>query len=70
MVRITVNRATCEGYANCLRSAPDIFDLDKQDTVVLKRDSVDDGDAGRVRQAGYDCPTNSITVTEDAAEVE
>ena len=64
MAKVTVNRSTCEGYANCLRAAPAAFDLDEDDLVVLKLAEVGDDDLPRVRQAAYDCPTNSISVTE------
>jgi len=41
---------------------PDVFDLDDDGLVVLKRDQVVDGELEAARRAAYDCPTDSITV--------
>ena len=69
MIRVTVNRDTCEGFATCLRNASDVFDLDDDGRVRLTQELVPDSERARVRQAAYDCPTESITfaAAEDAA---
>jgi ferredoxin len=64
--KVSVNRNTCEGYANCIRAAPGVFDLDDSDVVTLKREDLSEEDLPRVRRAAYDCPTNSIAVVDDA----
>jgi ferredoxin len=64
VISIKVNRATCNGYGNCLLAAPDIFDLGDDGLVVLKRDTVDDDQLALVRRAVYDCPTDSIELVE------
>jgi ferredoxin len=63
MIQITVDRATCNGYGNCVRAAQDIFDVDDDGVVVLRADSVEDDRLDAVRQAAYDCPTGSISFT-------
>jgi ferredoxin len=70
MLKVTVNRETCEGYANCVRAAPDVFDLDDDDLVVLKQDEPPDAQLSRVRRATYDCPTESISFTDDGEALE
>ena len=65
MIRIETNRATCSGYGNCVVAAESIFDLDDEGLVVLKQSVVGDDQLPAVRQAAYDCPTNSITVVEE-----
>jgi ferredoxin len=65
MINVKVNRETCEGYANCVRAAPDVFDLDNDDLVVLKQEQPGDEQVSKVRRATYDCPTESISFTED-----
>jgi ferredoxin len=67
MIRIEANRATCNGYGNCVVAAESIFDLDDEGLVVLKQDTVDDDQLKLVRQAAYDCPTDSITILEKDA---
>jgi ferredoxin len=70
MISVKVNRDTCEGYANCIRAAPDVFDLDSDDLVVLKQEQPADDQISKVRRATYDCPTESISFSEggEAAE--
>jgi ferredoxin len=68
MITVKVNRETCEGYANCVRAAPDVFDLDDEGLVVLKHEQVGDDQLPKVRRATYDCPTDSISFTPDGEE--
>jgi ferredoxin len=70
MIRVNVNRETCEGYANCVRAAPDVFDLDDDDLVVLKQEQAGDEQLAKVRRATYDCPTESISFTDDGEAAE
>ena len=65
MIRVTVNRDTCSGFATCVVVSETIFDLDDEGLVVLKRPLVEDDELDAVRQAAYDCPTDSISFTED-----
>jgi ferredoxin len=69
MIRIEVNRETCNGYGNCVIAAEDIFDLDGEGLVVLKQSEVGDEHEAAVQRAVYDCPTDSISIVEgsDAA---
>jgi ferredoxin len=64
MIRIQINRETCSGFGTCVMVADSIFDLDDDGLVVLKQGLVDDEHLAVVRQAAYDCPTESITLTE------
>lgn len=60
-ITVSANRGTCEGYGNCVRAAPAVFDLDDEGLVVLKEQQVRGDQLPRVRQARYDCPTDSIS---------
>jgi ferredoxin len=64
MIRVEVNRTTCNGYGNCVLAADSIFDLDDDGRVVLKQPAVDEAQLEAVRRAAYDCPTDSITYAE------
>jgi ferredoxin len=68
MIRIEVNRETCSGFGTCLVAADSIFDLDDEGLVVLKEALVGDDQLAAVRQATYDCPTDSIAYTEGVDE--
>jgi ferredoxin len=67
MIRVEVNRETCNGYGNCVLAAATIFDLDDEGRVVLKQPMVGDDQIEAVRRAAYDCPTDSITYAEGDA---
>ena len=65
MIHIKVNRETCNGYANCMKASAAIFDVDDDGLVVLKQDDVDDDQLAVVKRAVYDCPTDSISFTQE-----
>jgi ferredoxin len=67
MIRVSVNRDTCEGFATCVRNAPNVFDIGDDDRVTLTAAELPDSELGRIRQAAYDCPTESISFTRDAS---
>jgi ferredoxin len=64
-VKIIANLETCQGYANCVIEAPDVFDIDDSSAkvVVLQAtptpDLVDD-----VRRAAAACPVKALTIEE------
>jgi ferredoxin len=68
VIKIEANRETCEGFGTCVLAAESLFDLDDEGLVVVKEALVDDGLLGEVRQAAYDCPTDSITFVENAGD--
>jgi ferredoxin len=65
MIRVSVNRDTCEGFATCVRNAPKVFDIGEDDRVMLTTAALPDSELSRIRQAAYDCPTESISFTRD-----
>lgn len=62
---IKVDRDLCQGYGNCVLHAEEHFDLDDDGLVVLKKDTVDDGEVEAVRRAVYDCPQEVISLVEE-----
>jgi ferredoxin len=68
MIKVVANRDTCEGFGTCVLAAESLFDLDDEGLVVVKEELVDDGRLSEVRQAAYDCPTESITFVENAGD--
>jgi len=64
-VRIKIEPTRCEGFGNCVNAAPDLFDLNDDGRVVLKKDTVDDSRIDVVRRAVYDCPVNVISFTQE-----
>jgi len=67
-MRVSVDLARCQGYANCLSAAPDVFDLDDESglAVVLVDDPPPASYDG-VRRAARMCPVAAILVEDDAS---
>jgi ferredoxin len=65
-MRVTVDLSRCQGYANCVGVAPEIFDLDDasgQAVVIAPEPPRELHDAARQAVAG--CPVQAISVEED-----
>jgi ferredoxin len=61
--RVVLDLDTCQGYANCVMVAPEVFDINEQTGVaVLLQDSPDDSQRAAVEEAVRQCPTESISV--------
>jgi ferredoxin len=66
-MRVEVDLSRCQGYGNCVSTAPDIFDLSDAGTVlVIKQPELDDEAA--TRAAANLCPVSAISIIEEAAD--
>jgi len=65
-VRITADREVCIGAGNCVLTAPDVFDQDDDEglVVVLIPPEADPPDAGAVRDAVARCPSRALRITD------
>ena len=52
----------CQGYANCVVGAEDVFDIDDDGIVVLLRTTIDPADRARVETAARSCPVSALRV--------
>ncbi|HLU56118.1 MAG TPA: ferredoxin [Pseudonocardia sp.] len=52
----------CQGYANCVVAADDVFDIDDGGVVVLLRKEIDEADLDRVRDAVRACPVSALSI--------
>lgn len=62
-MKITVDRAKCEGYAKCVEVAPKVFQLDEKFISVVI-DPKGDADQ-RILLAAKVCPTKAIILEEE-----
>jgi ferredoxin len=67
MIEVKLDRGTCQGYGNCVLIAPDLFELDPDGVAVVNAALVPDARLRDLQTAVYDCPTNSISLVEDAS---
>jgi len=62
-MKLTVDRRACTGAGNCVRLAPDWFDQDDDEgLVVLLGDSPPDDLKPLMRDVVYACPTGAVRV--------
>jgi ferredoxin len=66
-MRIVADRDVCIGSGNCVLSAPQVFDQDDEEglVVVLVTPEVDQQDADVVRQAVARCPSGALHLVDD-----
>ncbi|HXT94268.1 MAG TPA: ferredoxin [Trebonia sp.] len=62
MIQVRANVRLCEGFANCLVAAPDLFDLDDEDKVIILQDELDETERSRVEEAIRSCPVSALTI--------
>jgi ferredoxin len=63
--RVEVDRELCCGAGQCALIAPEVFDQDEDDgLVLLLASSPEEGSEKGVREAAAVCPTGAITLLE------
>ena len=55
----------CLGTAQCVMTAPELFDLDDEDQSRPRREIYDESDLALARIAVRSCPTRAITLATD-----
>jgi len=64
MAQIVTDTHVCQGYANCLVTAPDYFDLDDDGKVALLAEHPTAADEPVVREAVASCPVRALKLLE------
>jgi 3-phenylpropionate/trans-cinnamate dioxygenase ferredoxin reductase subunit len=59
-----VDLGLCQGYANCINIAPDIFDLNDDDQVVLLNADFATADQPRIVDAVQGCPVAALSIAD------
>ena len=62
-MRAVVDRERCQGHAQCLVTAPDVFDLDDDSRSVVLTDPVPPGSVAAAQEAADRCPEAAISLT-------
>lgn len=68
VVRVEVDRATCEGHALCLVYAPEVFDMDDEERAVVMQNPVPEALRAGVEDAAGQCPVQAILLREVEAQ--
>jgi ferredoxin len=61
-VRVVVDRDRCVGSGTCEALAPDVFEVDDDGVLVVRRETPGDGEQSDVRDAVNACPTRALTL--------
>lgn len=65
-MKVLIDRARCVGAGQCVRVAPEVFDQDEQDGLVLLIAATPVADfAALVRRAALLCPAQAIRIEGD-----
>ena len=64
-MKVTVDFDLCESNALCEAMAPEVFELDDDDYLVVKTDQTTDENIEDVKRAVAACPRAAITLVED-----
>ncbi|WP_431839573.1 ferredoxin [Gordonia hongkongensis] len=64
-MRIKADFDLCESNAICVGMAPDFFDLDDNDYLVILREDIPADRVEELRQVAANCPKSALTVVED-----
>ena len=65
MLRVELKLDKCQGYANCVIEAPDVFDLDESEGKAVALQELVPADlAASAREAEGACPVHAITLHE------
>ena len=63
-MRVTADFDLCEANALCVGIAPETFELDDDDFLVILDDQVTPDNEARIRQAVASCPKAALSIGE------
>jgi 3-phenylpropionate/trans-cinnamate dioxygenase ferredoxin reductase subunit len=61
-MQIRANMRLCDGFANCVAAAPDLFDLNDDDKVIVLKHEVNGTERSRVEEAIRSCPVSALSI--------
>lgn len=65
MAKLFADLEACQGYANCVVAADDVFDLDDDGKVVLLKTTIPESDRARVEEAARSCPVSALWLEDE-----
>ena len=65
-MKVSIDRARCQGHGRCYELAPEIFDADDEGYgVVLGTGEIAPGLARRARLAALNCPESAVDIDDE-----
>lgn len=65
MPRVRADIEMCEGYGNCVQSAPSVFDMDDDDVVVVLQEYIGEDRRAEAEEAALARPVRAISLESD-----
>ena len=62
MAVLKADFGACQGYANCVVAAPDVYDIDDDGKVILLKREITEEERPRIEEAARSCPVSALTV--------
>ena len=63
-MKVKADFSKCESNGVCAAFAPDVFELDDNNFLVILNDEVSAGNEAVIRQAVAGCPTQALSIVE------
>jgi ferredoxin len=63
-MRVVVNMDLCESNALCQGVAPDVFEVDDDDNLIVLNETPDESARDRILEAVRICPKQAISIEE------
>ena len=64
-MKVRADLEKCEGYANCLVAAPDVFSIDDDNVVLVLVEAPSEDQRAAVEEAVRSCPVAALELDED-----
>jgi ferredoxin len=64
MPTLKVDRDLCEGYANCVFQAEDVFDIGDDNVVIILKAEAAEEDRVRIEEAVQSCPVAALSLSD------
>ena len=64
-MKVVVDWDLCEANAVCMKVCPEVFELQADDTLLIKQEQPDEKLRAKVEEAVRRCPRQAISIQED-----
>lgn len=62
---VKADAGLCQGYANCVVDAGEVFDLDDEGLVMVLKSQISEDERAQVEQAIGNCPVAALSLVEE-----
>lgn len=64
MIHVSADMTKCEGYANCVISAPEVFDLGPDGKVIVLEETCEESRRSEIEEAVRSCPVSALSMSD------